>query len=78
MRMINAGFAFTIISFIFEIFIFVYASPLRPLIGKKIKFMESFKEPPIFETRLQTMRGTVAEGLKKRFTLKKKELAENA
>lgn len=67
----NAGFAFCIISFIAELAIFVYASPLRVFLGEKFNCLKSFKEPPMFENRLSTMRGKVAEGLIKRFTLKR-------
>lgn len=68
------GFSFTIISFIAEIVLFVYASPLRGLLGEKVPFLKSFKEPPVFEDRLSTMRGKLGEGLKKRFTLKKLQM----
>ena len=71
--MVQAGLAMVAISLVLFVLLIIYASPLRKFIGEKSGF-SSFKEPPVFESRLTALTSRVGEGLKQRFTLKKLEI----
>jgi hypothetical protein len=73
MSMVKAGLALVAISLALYVFLIIYASPLRKFIGEKFG-LSSWKEPPVFESKLTFLTSRVGDGLKKRFTLKKLEM----
>jgi len=73
MNMVKAGMALAVASLALFVLLIIYASPLRELLAEKFSCFSCWKEPPIFERKLTTLSSSVGEGLKKRFTLKKKE-----
>lgn len=71
--MAKGGLAMVVISLSLFVLLIIYASPLRAIIGEKFG-LSSFKEPPVFESKLTSLTSRVGDGLKKRFTLKKLEM----